>query len=397
MTPSRSQISSRVPALDGLRGLAISLVVLFHFGWFKSEVGWAATAEKVAATIYPLGWTGVDLFFVLSGFLIGGILMDHRSAKNYFTAFHIRRVCRIFPLYFFWLFLFFILAWQLSAFNGKVWHGWLFEWNPRKVPAWSFFVFLQNFYYAKTFLAYGPGWMGVTWSLAVEEQFYLLLPVVVWFVPVRKLPYLLLSLVLLTPFLRLFLYCYHPEIYLYVFFFSRWDTLFIGVLCAYLIRQDRWRDWLKNNQSRLYQVLAVLFAGTVYLTIRSEWGITTDTFEMDFLGFSWMALFYACLLLAVITAKRGILKTIMELPVLRNFGMISYGIYIMHQPVNILLHGLILGKDASIANLSDGAVTLLAFGTTVLLATLSWCFFERPIINWGHSFSYANAHGDQST
>jgi len=232
--------------------------------------------------------------------------------------------------------------------------------------------------------------------LAIEEQFYLLLPAVVWFVPHRKLPYVLLPLILSTPFFRLYIYACHPEIYSYVFFFCRWDTLLIGVLCAYMIRHDRWRDWLEKNQSRLYQILAVLFAGTVYLTICSKSGTTTNNFEMVFFGFSWMALFYACLLLAVITAKRGVLITIMQLPTLRFFGMISYGVYLIHDTVNILLHGLILGKETSVANLLDGAVTFAALLTTLLLATLSWFFFERPIVNWGHSFSYAKNHIDPS-
>src|SRR5580704_6073285 len=145
MNPSNSQVTTRIPALDGLRGLAISLVVFFHYGWFKSEHGWAATAANVIGTVFRLGWTGVDLFFVLSGFLIGGILMDHRDAENYFRTFYIRRICRIFPLYFLWVALFFILTWLLFPFCNQVWYGWLFARDFSKVPWWSYLFFLQNF------------------------------------------------------------------------------------------------------------------------------------------------------------------------------------------------------------------------------------------------------------
>ena len=79
----------------------------------------------------------------------------------------------------------------------------------------------------------------------------------------------------------------------------------------------------------------------------------------------------------------------MRLRPLRYLGIIAYGVFMMHMAINELAHGLILGKEPHITNWADGSVTIAALGTTLLLAALSWHFFEKPIIRWGHSFSYA--------
>src|SRR5947209_6904169 len=163
--------------LDGLRGLAILMVVSFHYN------------------LAPfLGGVGVDLFFVLSGFLLGGTLLDKREASNYFKAFYTRRVCRIFPLYFLSLFLFvilllaapFTLGWLLFGDSIRFLLG-----DP--LPLWSYFTFTQNFAMVDQGV-WGIPWLGHAWSLAVVEQFYLILPVLIRFVSREKLPYVFAAL-----------------------------------------------------------------------------------------------------------------------------------------------------------------------------------------------------------
>jgi len=181
----------------------------------------------------------------------------------------------------------------------------------------------------------------------------------------------------------------------YVLLPYRADTLLMGVLCAYWVRHERLNRWLEKNQSRLYPALVVLLAGTVYLNtahINSR-----DSFEMVFLGYTWLPLFYSCLLLIVITMKQGVIARVMRISALRRLGIISYGVFLLHLAIGGLAHGLILGKDLSITNLADGVVTLVAFGVTLLLAALSWRFFEKPIIDWGHSFSYTDRNIRQPT
>ena len=93
--------SQRIIELDGLRGIGILMVVIYHY--FVVHLAGRTSIIEYIASAFFLTWTGVDLFFVLSGFLIGSILMDHKESPNYFRTFYIRRICRIFPLYYTWI------------------------------------------------------------------------------------------------------------------------------------------------------------------------------------------------------------------------------------------------------------------------------------------------------
>lgn len=183
----------RIPELDGLRGLAILSVLFWHYGHYYEPA-----PGSIGAWLPPLlrlAWSGVDLFFVLSGFLIGGILIAHRKATNYWRVFYVRRACRIFPLYFAVLAAF-VLA---TATIGPQPSNWLLKQEP---PFWTYPVFLQNFGMAY-YNSFGSDFLGPTWSLAVEEQFYLVLPFVVLLVRPGALPWVLGGLICLAPMLRM--------------------------------------------------------------------------------------------------------------------------------------------------------------------------------------------------
>src|SRR6185295_11306827 len=124
MDPAPSE--KRISELDGLRGLAILLVVFCHFvtGAIAEVEGGLARFIRSASV---LSWSGVDLFFVLSGFLIGGILLDHRHARNYFKTFYVRRFCRIIPLYFVFLGILLFLQWFLARDSSAPWFNHLFR------------------------------------------------------------------------------------------------------------------------------------------------------------------------------------------------------------------------------------------------------------------------------
>src|SRR3984885_11738011 len=153
-------MSSRIPQLDAVRGLAV-LSVLLH----NTDVDPAFPLGFIAAN----GWMGVDLFFVLSGFLITGILVDTKNSDGYFRNFYVRRCLRIWPLYYSLLFFMFVIVRFLSQseFQAVV---------QTSSPWWAFPLFLQNFLLPISTNAAGP--LGVTWSLAIEEQFYLVWPLV---------------------------------------------------------------------------------------------------------------------------------------------------------------------------------------------------------------------------
>jgi peptidoglycan/LPS O-acetylase OafA/YrhL len=392
-----SRATARIPEWDGIRGLAILLVVFYHYiyGAVPDNTGGATGIIRAA---FSLTWSGVDLFFVLSGFLIGGILMNQYGAGNYFKTFYIRRACRIIPLYFAWLILFLILAWVIAPPNSSDWLATVFNREIPHFPRWGYFLFLQNLFTGKTGL-FGSPWLSPTWSLAVEEQFYLLLPLLLWFTrPSKRFP-VLIFLIALVPALRTYLFLFHSSVYVYVLLPCRADALLLGVLCAYLIREPRHFEKLQRHRWLLATVFIILGLGigglTSYVHGRDSFSFTS--FEMVTFGFTWIAMFYACLLLIVAVTPTWAIAALFRTRLLRHFGLIAYGMFLMHMVVNSMAHGALLGKSCEIGSFSDAAVTALAFVVTWLLALLSWKFFEQPIIRWGHSFSYASKKKVTST
>ena len=385
---SRPDTSTRVPEWDGIRGLAILMVVFHHFGNIQPGIG---GVPGVIRGVVPLLWTGVDLFFVLSGFLLGGILMRHRESGNYFRTFYLRRVCRILPLYFLWMALFFAVPILFAPPNRPGWYSTIFQQNIPHFPNWVYLFFLQNLFMAKTGYAVAH-WIGPTWSLAIEEQFYLVIPFIIWLVPPWRLLAVLLALLVLVPVFRLYLYLYHSGIFAYVLLPCRADSFLLGVLCAYLLRDEQLRARMERHRNGVRAAFVVLAAGMAGLTIfsnRSGTGLLYS-FEMATFGFTWIALFYACLILLVATSRTGAIARLTRVPLLRHFGIIAYGMFLINMSINTLVQGLISGKMLpDIGNWTDVLAASLAFLLTWLLAFLSWKFFEKPIVRWGHSFSYA--------
>lgn len=374
---SRSIHSSRrIPELDGLRGLAIGLVLVWHYFGFPLDPqlpGGAFVRQSLSLT-----WSGVDLFFVLSGFLIGGILLDHREAPRYFQSFYARRVCRIFPLYFGWLLVSLTVLAVVPRFaEGPVAAG-LFS-DP--VPAWCYVIFGQN--YAMARLGdFGSPWLGVTWSLAIEEQFYLLLPLLIRFLPPRRLPVYLGSLALLAP-VSLVLLGHEGGMRGYVSTHHRLDSLMLGVLLAWALRRDGGLRWARAHRPHLYGILAVLVAGAAWMSSLRELPVALYPFL-----YSWMALLYGSLLVLAVTEERGPVAALTRLRALRWLGGLAYGVYIFHLPVQHVLHWLIRDQVPRLHAPADFAVTLAALAVTLGIAVLSWHRFEKPILEIGKSFSY---------
>jgi peptidoglycan/LPS O-acetylase OafA/YrhL len=178
-----------------VRGVAILLVLVWHY--FSCQV--APEPKSILdyfTRAFSLTWSGVDLFFVLSGFLIAGILLDHRKTSNYFRVFYLRRVCRIFPLYY--ALLAFFLCLSATNLSTSASFRWLFR-DP--LGLLSYATFTQNILMGARG-DFAPGWLGITWSLAVEEQFYLVIPLLIYLLPRRILLYVFLCGILAAPILR---------------------------------------------------------------------------------------------------------------------------------------------------------------------------------------------------
>ena len=363
-TPAGSP--ARVPELDGLRGLAILLVVVFHY--VKNSV--VRTGAFYSLTLAPLRltWSGVQLFFVLSGFLIGGILLDTKREDGYYRAFFGRRFHRIFPLYYIWFALFLVgLAVPSPTLAGMF---------NTAVPLWSYPLYLQNIVMAVRG-SMGAQWLFVTWSLAVEEQFYLVLPVLIRKLEVRTLERLLIAAMIAAPIIRSTLYLSGVG-YSNVLLLSCADCLGSGVLIALLVRRPD--SWLTRIPRRFFcWTFLILACGVLVLTTKAP---RTFIFTV---GYTWMGIFYANLLILTIVKPGNIEKLIFRNKRLVWMGTVSYGIYIFHEGIRGLLFYWLRQTAAQIDDWSSVAITVLAVVTTFLLAEVSWRFFERPIVQRGRA------------
>jgi peptidoglycan/LPS O-acetylase OafA/YrhL len=330
-------------ALDGVRGLAILLVVLDH----AAQVS-PVPAPGVGKTLFDAllaGRMGVDLFFVLSGFLITGILLDARgdgpqTPAGYFSAFYARRALRILPAY----------CLLIATFQAPWWY-WLFTQN----------VLVTRYGWGAAPLA-----LNHLWSLAVEEQFYIVWPAIVAVLPRRALRALCLALILSAPILRLVL----PPIAAYTLTIARADALAMGGLVAILVRDRR----LYARHARV--ALAAGIAAVALL-------LSTDSLAKSFGPLSLVAgssavavLAGAGIYLMVVTrAPRWL-----EHPILVSLGAYSYAMYLVHVPLRRPV------SDWVGANLSGAGPILLAntiglLGVAWAVAWISWHVLERPILS----------------
>jgi peptidoglycan/LPS O-acetylase OafA/YrhL len=368
-------LNKRIPELDGIRGTAILAILTYHMLGLE---GSAVIPGKIMA-ILSFGWTGVDLFFVLSGFLIGGILLDARDSANYFKVFYVRRFYRILPLYCA------ICLLSVPVFYLHLGtHAWLFE---KKVPWYAFLTFGQNFWMAKL-NSISPRQIDATWSLAIEEQFYLTLPFVVRVVSRKSLPYVLAIGVLLAPLSRVILWFTLDPAYrkfaTYVLPFCRMDALLLGVLAACAVRSDACWNWLVAHQTIIGAASAVLGAGILEM-VHKKLGL--GSFAVTSFGYTWIALFYLSLLLLAVT-QRGFVSRVFRFRPLMQLGILAYGLYLFNYPVLGLVYGLAGRPSPRLIDLWTIGLTLLSGLLMFALASFSWTYFEKPLVNLGHRHQY---------
>jgi len=376
---------SRIPELDGLRGIAIGLVLLFHY-FFLILGPTPGSFLAYALAVGRLTWTGVDLFFVLSGFLIGGILLDARGSSNYFQVFYTRRFYRILPLYAVWF-----CGVQLMVLAVRTGHVHMPEFLDERLPAYPYAVFLQNFWMAAR-STFGGFTSGGTWSLAIEEQFYLTIPIVIWFVDVGKKPLIILAGIVAAPVFRVLCFALFPEHRLMPFFLMpcRADALLCGVLGAILWRDTNWRTRVQMNPRPLKLAIIVLLAGAGFFTIHSS---PLDGWWMISIGYTWMAMLYLCVLLFALTQPGSKLSSYLRSKWLMGLGTIAYGVYLAHQYVRAAV---IPWFAVSNKLVTTCVISIIALPLTVLLCRVSYVYFEKPLIRVGHKSKYQAAVKTQS-
>ncbi|MEZ5346259.1 MAG: acyltransferase [Pyrinomonadaceae bacterium] len=372
------KFTGRIPELDGLRGLAVVFILIYHFvEWAKYDGDNSLIHFLFSAS--RLGATGVDMFFVLSGFLICGILLDHRDSKNYFKVFYIRRTLRLFPLYYALLILFCLLVFA-RTFGIMDLPDWIFTF---KYPIWSYFTYTQNLFFSY-YNSFGAPPLAPTWSLAVEEQFYLILPLIVRFFPRRYLVPLFFAIIISCLFFRIVISNFDPTnvLALHMLTITRTDSLLMGALTAIAVRSSSASDFIVRHRRKL-KFLFPLLVGLLFVLMFYYFASLKIVFYLI------VALFYTALMIFILVAREeGVVRHFFRNRVLIELGAISYFIYLTHMFVLNSIHWF-LGINGKIEFglmwfFLISIVSLICFS----FAKLSQYFFEAPMIKFGHAFRY---------
>ena len=359
------RLSGHMLPLDGLRGIAILMVMVFHLaGEFQRMTG------LQPGWLRPLraGWIGVDLFFVLSGFLITGILLKSKNAPGYFRNFYARRILRICPLYFaFLLILFGPLYWLVperiyklqDAYTKQGW-WWLYGSNilASRLGDWTC-PSLDHF-----------------WSLAVEEHFYLAWPLLVYFLGKRHFLFACCACVVFAALFRIYEIHQHQPLAGYTLTPCRIDSLAMGALLAAVLRSgDGWHTMVLGFKIALIASLALL---VVFCGFHRGFGPTTpmvQAFGHTLLGIA----FVATIFFAVGSPAPSLVSTVLSHATLRFFGKYAYALYVFHpvlEPIRRKTFSMI-GLQGMAGFLGYSLVGILS---TLVFALVSWHLLEKRCI-----------------
>lgn len=356
--------SNRIASLDGLRGIAILLVIPHNSDIFPAVKNWAFPF----AVLSHAGWTGVQLFFVLSGFLITGYLLDSRGSPNYYRAFFARRVLRIFPLYFLVLIIFLLILPHIVQLSEA-----RLETYDQQVWLW---VFLSN--WTQPFNG-TVVWFPHFWSLAVEEQFYLVWPFVVALVPKRRLllTTLIVAGIAITSRIVRHKMGSSSDV-IYMFTTTRMDALALGAAAAVLARRQDILELCRKHQAGL----AISALGLALVSAAISRVFDTHDPGTIFIGYTLLATAGAMLILALYagSGSGNWLERIFSIAPLRACGKYSYAMYIFHMLV-IQASGNQLIKVLQ----ATGSASPLLYSLTIIvisyaLGWLSFHLYERHFL-----------------
>ncbi|MGA2005887.1 MAG: acyltransferase [Terriglobales bacterium] len=366
----------RLPALDGLRGLAILAVFFYHYA---GGVGAHTTSSAVRAlsVVFALGWSGVDLFFVLSGFLITGILYDTQNDPEYYRNFYARRVLRIFPIYY----LLVVIYLCLGLFLGAQWK-----------PAHLFFLVYLGYPAAliwPSLTAAVPS-LAVThlWSLSVEEQFYMAWPWLVAKLRTRRAILLgCLVVAILALALRVCIWAsgWNPD-WATGFLFCRMDQLALGAAISILIRGSLYERIL-----RWAPVLAVCATAPVIAMFFVRHTVDRSDPVLWTIGYTLIASSYGTLLLLCLRPCSWV-QALFSWSIWRTFGKYSYGLYLYHFPLAALLSPMRENFVTRLHSFWVGSTLymLACLAVNLFIAAASFHFFESPIMGLKGRFSYTS-------
>lgn len=365
-------VRREMPELDTIRGLAIVMVLFYHgFFWSVGTSGFTGIVRVFVEATMP-GWLGVNLFFVLSGFLITGILLDSKSKRDYFRSFYVKRALRILPAYFAVLLLLLIAGMK-----------------PRS------FLILSLFFLSNVSSLFGvASSYSVLWSLSVEEHFYLLWPSFVHSFSTRTIERSAIVIACLVPILRASWFLHGRIDGLRGFTWFEADGLAMGAWLATYVRKPTFTreglSWISGTA-----IVCALFS----IAIGEQFGILT---RQRLLGATFQETSGNLLFLGIVSMflliGTGEWKALIRRPVLKFYGRISYGLYLIHLLVFLMYDRHI---SAHLAQLLPGTgrftLALLRFAVCVSLSTalafLSRQYFEEPFLRMKRLWVKAEAAG----
>ena len=336
--------------LDGLRGIAALMVVLFHFFTYDNSSYLTNLNEFQKFTEF--GQHGVSLFFVLSGFVISRILIQTRGSKNYFKRFYKRRILRIFPLYYLFLIIYYYLPY---VYNDSI-IGFKLQ-----LP---FYFYLQNLTNLLNIEASGPGHF---WTLAVEEHFYMLWPLVIFIVNPKNL-----GKVILISFILIFALKYlmiGEGFSINKFTFTRIDQIMLG---SYLAIFELNGFFKKKNALKIMIMIgvSVIPIGVLVYFFSEQIYYLKEMMKYPILGI----FFFSLIGVLMILSEDNIFNKILSSRILQYLGRLSYGIYVWHILILVILSKFFISKILFID-------LVLTFSLTVLMAHVSYYYFEKYFLN----------------
>ncbi|MGO4330921.1 acyltransferase family protein [Cupriavidus sp. 2TAF22] len=376
--------------LDGMRGVAV-LLVFFHHSVVAAALGGTGTLDHIVVKLLASGWVGVDIFFALSGFLITGILLDAKGTQRYFANFYAKRTLRIFPLYYFFLILFFLV---LRPFLAEIYRPGNDYADLLHAQAW-FWSYMQNWYFAR--LGEGsPVPVTQLWSLAIEEQFYLVWPLVVFLCTARRVVVVSLVLCVASPVLRfLLIRDGWDQMAIYVSTLTHIDPLLYGALVAAYARGG----FALPTGRQVLRWLAALATISAALVVVLDGGLKRDGLALQTFGFSTLGACSALLIAAMLLLPAGSrLNLVASHPVLRMFGKYSYSLYVFHPPV---LYGLawlvrtrsgLLPHNGSVLSAGYLAYMLASLLLCMLASLTTWHLFEARLLRLKRYFTAQPGH-----
>ncbi len=332
-----------------------------------------STQSSLGKLLYnatSFGWVGVDLFFVISGFLIGSILLINHGSAKLFKSFYIRRFVRIVPNYYL-LIIIFLLIGSLSIFKGDY-----FLTGNNVIPTWSYFAMTHNFFMA-SLENMGNDAMSVTWSIGIEEQFYILFPLFIVFVKEKWLPFLLIVLIALAIYFRSLYTNWIPA---YVLLPCRMDAISFGILLAWINKNYDVKEIVQMHFTKLIVsiIMVALLCGFLFYLYK-DLGIVRN---------SLFAYVFAVLILIALGKPQSFYCKLLGNKTLGWIGKISYSLYLFHYLILGVFKNLskqFFETSGTAFNISLSVAALLF---SFLFAWLVYQFLEKPSVAFGKKFNY---------